>query len=308
MLIFSLWLFSFLFFTCIGFLFFNRLYKSKMIMHKRVSLLITPTQKGIKVDETLRNKTLSARLIQPTISKIRVLAVNKMPKQKMVQIEKKLQAAGHPLGMSAGDFLLIQLTLPVALFIVFTILLAPATEETGKVVLLSGIVAFFSYGYMNYYLVAKSNQRTKQIDKAMPDFFDMLNVSIEAGMGLDGALKKVCSQMDSPLSREFLSALEDMKLGKSRKQAFIELKERVPSDFFKSVMSSMIQADQMGIGISKVLRAQTKRIREKQRYSAKEQAMKAPVKMLIPMVLFIFPTLFIVLIGPVVVNFITQFL
>ncbi|WP_169823170.1 type II secretion system F family protein [Anaerobacillus alkalilacustris] len=277
-------------------------------MHKRVSLLITPTQKGIKVDETLRNKTLSARLIQPTISKIRVLAVNKMPKQKMVQIEKKLQAAGHPLGMSAGDFLLIQLTLPVALFIVFTILLAPATEETGKVVLLSGIVAFFSYGYMNYYLVAKSNQRTKQIDKAMPDFFDMLNVSIEAGMGLDGALKKVCSQMDSPLSREFLSALEDMKLGKSRKQAFIELKERVPSDFFKSVMSSMIQADQMGIGISKVLRAQTKRIREKQRYSAKEQAMKAPVKMLIPMVLFIFPTLFIVLIGPVVVNFITQFL
>ncbi|MCL7746725.1 type II secretion system F family protein [Halalkalibacter alkaliphilus] len=261
-----------------------------------------------KEEEDRKNRTFYVRLIRPVLLKMRLLIVGRLPKHKMAQIDRRLQAAGYPLGMSAGDFVLLQLFLPVTLFILFLLLFVPAAEETAKVVILSAIVAIFTYSYTNYYLAAKGKQRTKLIDKAMPDFFDMLNVSIEAGMGLDGALKKVCSQMDSPLSQEFLSSLEDMKLGKSRKQAFIELRDRVPSDFFKSVMSSIIQADQMGIGMSKVLRTQTVRIREKQRFTAKEQAMKAPVKMLIPMVLFIFPTLFIVLIGPVIVNLVMQFM
>ncbi len=259
-------------------------------------------------EDHLKTKSFYVRLVKPFFINIRQSAVGKLPTHKMAQIEKKLQAAGHPFGMNAGDFILMQMLLPPILFLLFTLVFISSEADTMKIMLLAGFVALFAYSYTNYYLAAKSKQRTKVIDKAMPDFFDMLNVSIEAGMGLDGALKKVCHQMDTPLSKEFLSALEDMKLGKSRKQAFIELRDRVPSDFFKSVMSSLIQADQMGIGISKVLRTQTQRIRDKQRFNAKEQAMKAPVKMLIPMVLFIFPTLFIVLIGPVIINLITQFL
>ncbi|WP_428911926.1 type II secretion system F family protein [Niallia sp. Krafla_26] len=258
--------------------------------------------------EDMKQKSFYERLIQPLLAKGRLIAVGKMPKQKMEQVEKKLQGAGYPFGISAGDFVLIQFLLPTVISLLLLLLFAPVAKEPIKILFLSIFVAVFTYSYTNFYISAKSKQRVKQIDKAMPDFFDLLNVSIEAGMGLDGALKKVCHQMDSPLSHEFLSALEDMKLGKSRKQAFTELKDRIPSDFFKSVLNSIIQADQMGIGMSKVLSAQTQRIREKQRFSAKEQAMKAPVKMLIPMVLFIFPTLFIILLGPVVINLMTQFL
>ncbi|OLO38942.1 hypothetical protein BTR23_10370 [Alkalihalophilus pseudofirmus] len=310
MILFSLWLSSLLFFSLIGFSLLNRIYKNRMVIERRVAPFLSEqlNVKPLVQDESIKNKSLYVRLLQPILLKVRQLLIGVLPKQKTIQIEKKLVAAGHPFGMSAGDFILLQLFLPIGLFVFFIFIFSPASEETMKVLFLSALVAVFVYGYLNYYLVAKSKQRTKQIDKAMPDFFDMLNVSIEAGMGLDGALKKVCSQMDSPLSKEFLSALEDMKLGKSRKQAFKELRDRVPSEFFKSVMSSLIQADQMGLGISKVLRTQTQRIREKQRFSAKEEAMKAPVKMLIPMVLFIFPTLFIVLLGPIIVDLIIHFL
>jgi tight adherence protein C len=309
MVLFIFWLFSLLFFTCIGFLIFFRINKNKMTIYRRVSPYLTLRSEINVVDEDaeLKNKSLYIRFIEPILQKIRHFAVGRMPRHKMSEIEKRLQAAGNPFNISAGDFVLLQVLLPIMLFFLFSVLLVPSGEKV-KGVLLAAVAAVFAYRYTNYYLSAKRKQRVKQIDKAMPDFFDLLNVSIEAGMGLDGALKRVCHQMETPLSREFLSALEDMKLGKSRRQAFIELRDRVPSDFFRSVMSSIIQADQMGIGLSKVLRTQTKRIREKQRFTAKEQAMKAPVKMLIPMVLFIFPTLFIVLIGPVIVNLVTQFL
>jgi tight adherence protein C len=305
----SLWLFSFLFFTSIGLLLMNKIMNKKMVIYRRVEPFLTSNRNVTAVDEEdIRNRPLYDRLIQPLFMRIRLFASGRMPKHKTEQVERKLQAAGRPFGLSAGDFVLLQIALPIALFTIFTFLFYFTTEEKLKVVLFALSVATFSYVYTNYYLAAKGKERTKLIEKSMPDFFDMLNLSIEAGMGLDGALKRVCQQMETPLSEEFLSALEDMKLGKTRKHAFSDLRERVPSPFFKSVMSSIIQADQMGIGMSRVLRTQTKRIREKQRFTAREQAMKAPVKMLIPMVLFIFPTLFIVLIGPVVVNLVIQFM
>ena len=96
-----------------------------------------------------------------------------------------------------------------------------------------------------------------------------------------------------------------MKLGKSRREAFSDLRYRVPSDQFQSIMSSLIQADQLGIGMAKILKQLTVRIREHQRELAREQAMKAPIKMMFPMVLFIFPSLFIVLLGPLVIYLIT---
>ncbi|MDX5474266.1 MAG: type II secretion system F family protein [Bacillaceae bacterium] len=314
MIQFLLWILSFLFFSTIGFLLLYRLYRNKITIYRRVSpYLHSSSQKPMddarrEKEEDAKNTSLYVRVVKPAFSSLRQMAEGKLPKQKMIQVEKKLQAAGYPLGMSASDYVLVRTILPLVVFSLFLLLFLPASDEKAKVVLLSGFAAFFVYFYMNYYLVAKSKQRIKMIDKAMADFFDMLNISIEAGMGLDSAIKKVCNQMDSPLSEEFLYALEDMKLGKSRRQAFLELRDRVPSEFLRSVMGSIIQADQMGIGMSKVLRTQTVRIREKQRFTAKEQAMKAPVKMLIPMVLFIFPTLFIVLLGPVVVGLVMQFL
>lgn len=308
MLIIIFWLSSFLFFSCVGFLVLHRFYRDRMIVYRRLEPLLS-VENGEEIigrEDELINRSLYARLIQPQFKRLRQIAEGKLPKNKLQQIEKRLHAAGNPFGIKAGDFFLLQILLPIIIFLVYCFLFLPTAENKGKVMVLAVVSSFLVYIYTNYYLSSKSKQRTNEIDRALPDFFDLLNVSIEAGMGLDGALKKVSAQMDSPLSREFSSALEDMKLGKSRRDAFLELRERVPSEFFKSVITSIIQADQMGLGMSKVLQTQSKRIREKQRFQVREQAMKAPVKMLLPMVFFIFPTLFIVLLGPIVINFIEQ--
>lgn len=304
------WIVSFLFFTTLGYLIFVKLYKNKMTINRRITPLIVnqTALDQVENEQDEKNISLYNRFVKPSFEKLRTITVGKLPKSKIEQLEKKLHAAGRPFGISAGDYMLLQIILPVGIFLIFLLLFLPAGVKMSALLVYSSVVAFFVYYYMNYYLAAKMKQRIVEIDKAMPDFFDMFNVSLEAGLGLDGALKRVCNQMNSPLSDEFLSALEDMKLGKSRKQAFIELRDRVESEFFKSVMNSIIQADQMGIGMTKVLRTQTHRIREKQRFAAKEQAMKAPVKMLIPMVIFIFPTLFIVLLGPTIIDIINKFM
>ena len=114
------------------------------------------------------------------------------------------------------------------------------------------------------------------------------------------------NKLKGPLSDEFTLTLEDMKLGKSRREAFYDLRKRVPSDSFQSVINALIQADQLGIGMAKVLGNLTTRIREQQREAAREQAMKAPVKMLFPMIIFIFPSLFIVILGPMAIKLITE--
>ncbi|MFK4998197.1 type II secretion system F family protein [Bacillus sp. N9] len=140
----------------------------------------------------------------------------------------------------------------------------------------------------------------------MPDYFDMVNLLLEAGMGLDMAIANVSKQTNGPLADEFIYALEDMKLGKSRREAFYDLRKRVPSDSFQSVINALIQADQLGIGMAKVLGNLTNRIREQRREAAREQAMKAPVKMLFPMIIFIFPSLFIVILGPMMIRIMTE--
>lgn len=251
---------------------------------------------------------LRERLLEPFIVKLRQIVDKNMGKQKQEQMDRKLHEAGSPFGLKAVDFLLLQLAIAAITFTAFLLLFAIGSENPLKGTMFAIIAGMFALVYPNMYLNAKKKNRVKTIEKEMPDFFDMVNVSIEAGMGLDGALKRVCTQMHGPLAVEFKLAIDDMKLGKSRKNAFEELRDRIPSEFFKSVINSIIQADQMGIGMTKVLRAQTERMREQKKQAVKEQAMKAPVKMLIPMVLFIFPTLFIILLGPVIINLVTKWL
>lgn len=304
------WLTSFIFFTTLFLLVIYQTNKTRWKMEQRISPFVNGRSLYEEDLQDVDQKELGFkdRVISPVLAYVRKLTFGKMSKSKMEHLEKKLQAAGHPFGLTAVDFKLIQISLSVVVFILSFFLFGSKSGETLKVIMMSSIFAIFVYAYFNFYLNAKKKARIKEIEKSMSDFFDMIAVSIEAGMGLDGALKKVCKQMHSPLSTEFMYALEDMKLGKARRQAFSELRERVPSEFFRSIMNSIIQADQLGIGMTKVLQAQTQRIRENQRQVAKEQAMKAPVKMLIPMVVFIFPTLFIVLLGPVVVNLVTKWL
>lgn len=304
------WFSSFAFFTCLFLWLMVMLNRNTWKMHERIS----PYVKGREVGSTgtivleTEEQSFKERFLKYIVNPIRQFALLKMSKEHKGALEKKLQEAGNPFKWTPVDFRIIQLGSAAGLFCLSLFMILSGTNELGKSILMSSIFAVYGYFSLNFYLNAMKKKRIKDIEKSMSDFFDLVTVSIEAGLGLDGALKKVCKQMKSPLADEFLYTLEDMKLGKSRRLAFIALRDRVPSEFFQSVMNSLIQADQMGIGLTKVLRAQTGRIREMRRQKVKEQAMKAPVKMLIPMVIFIFPTLFIVLLGPVLIEVVTKWL
>lgn len=148
------------------------------------------------------------------------------------------------------------------------------------------------------------NKRKKSITNALPDVLDLLTVSVEAGLAFDGAIAKVIDKMPGPIAEEFGSILQEMKLGKSKRDALKDMAKRVDVQDLTTFVGAIVQADQLGVSIGNVLRLQSQQMREKRRQRAKEKAMKAPVKMLIPMILFIFPTIFSVLIGPVAVKII----
>ncbi|MEW9672592.1 type II secretion system F family protein [Ammoniphilus sp. 3BR4] len=280
-------------------------------VENRLKLLFSSERKDLldtlKVQQEDENKTFKRRVLWPLWTRLKQFTEKHMSAHTMKMLEKKLEDAGYPYQLTPVSFKVVQTILGLGFFFISMVLNLPGSTDLAKAWLMIFAAGCFGMFYPYFYLNAKKKARMLLLERQMPDYFDMVNVSIEAGMGLDAALLKVSGRMEGPIAEEFLRTLGDMKLGKSRRDAFTELRDRVPSEAFQSVIGALIQADQFGIGMSKVLHAQTRRMRERRRQAAREQAMKAPVKMLIPMVLFIFPTLFIILLGPIVLQLMAQF-
>ena len=160
--------------------------------------------------------------------------------------------------------------------------------------------AFAAAGFFLPDVLVYNMGQKRQLDlsRTLPDSMDLLTISVEAGLGFDAALSHVCRNTDGPLSGEFFRVLQEMQIGKSRAEAFRSLAERTTVPELRAFVSSLIQADQFGVPIAKVLREQSQELRVKRRQAAEEKAQKVPVKIMVPLVLFIFPVLFIVILGP----------
>lgn len=169
-----------------------------------------------------------------------------------------------------------------------------------------GIIGFLiGYLFPNSWLKVKTKQRQTEIQHTLPDVLDLLTVSVEAGLGFDAALLKVVEKQKGVLAEEFLRVLQEIKMGRPRRESLRDLAKRNKlAEDISSFVSSVVQADQLGIAIGGVLRNQAQQIRQKQRQRAQEKAQKAPVKMMIPLVFFVFPTIFIVVLGPAVIQII----
>ena len=155
-------------------------------------------------------------------------------------------------------------------------------------------------------LLLRQRVRKRQLEivRALPDVLDLLTVSVKAGLGFDSSLQKVTEKMKGALPQEMGQVLHEIKMGVVRKEALRSLSERTGVGALQSFVGTIIQADQLGVSISSVLQLQSESLRDKRRQAAEEQAMKAPVKMLFPLILFIFPTLFIVLLAPAFIQII----
>ncbi|WP_231571567.1 type II secretion system F family protein [Gordoniibacillus kamchatkensis] len=158
-----------------------------------------------------------------------------------------------------------------------------------------------------WYLALRIKRRSRQALKELPDVLDLLTVSLEAGLGFDAALSKLVAKKEGALAAEFQRCLEEIRLGKTRREALLGVRERIELEEMKLLIGSILQAEKLGIGLVQVMRVQSQEVREQRKQRAEEAAMKAPIKMLFPLVLFIFPSLFIVLLGPALIQFIETF-
>jgi tight adherence protein C len=175
------------------------------------------------------------------------------------------------------------------------------TGSTTSVLLL---LCFAAGGYIapGYFVGVRARRRREEVQVALPDALDLLAVSVEAGLGFDAAISKLIDHMEGPLIDEFALALGEMRVGEARQDALKKLSARVDSPELAAFVRAIIQADQLGISLGRILRVQAVDTRLKRQAAAEEKAMKAPIKMLFPTVAFIFPAMFIVVLGPAMIS------
>jgi tight adherence protein C len=254
------------------------------------------------VRKTELKKTFAERLLRPLLLKISSLAGHLLPVRIMVVLAPKIEKAGLSWKLTASEFLGIKVLLTVSL----PVLLYGGLRSAGVIPPLYLVFVSLIAGWKlpDYYLQQKITGRARQLEKNFPDTLDLLTVSVEAGLGFDGALAKVAEKSSGIIAGEFRRLLQEIKMGKSRREALKLFGERTAVDDIRSFVSAVVQAEQLGLGLRKTLRQQSGQMRLKRRQRVEEQAMKAPVKMLLPLIVFIFPTIFLVLLGPAVIQII----
>jgi tight adherence protein C len=255
----------------------------------------------VTLEEIELSQPFSQRIIRPILVRIGNALEKLAPSKARAEAERQLELAGRPYGWGAAEFFGLRLFVAV-LFGVFVFLItaiAPNVDPTLKW-LSPFIGAALGFFLPLLWLRSKINARKKEIIKSLPDAMDLLTIAVEAGMGFDGALQKVAEKWDNQLSRAFGKVVQEMRLGLIRREALRNMSNNMDVPDVTSFVAAIIQADQLGVSIAKILRVQSEQMRVKRRQRAEEQANKAPIKMLFPMVFLIFPALFVVLLGPAV--------
>jgi tight adherence protein C len=252
--------------------------------------------------EEIKKLSFFSRIIKPLWKETRKSLQKNLTSEKREILEQKLLQAGSPCGMTPVEFRIVQIVLLVLLPLLAGGYAFFINAEPGRLFLFAaGGIAAGKY-LPSFYLKQKAQARNKEALKALPDFIDLLTVSMEAGLGFDSALSKVTAKKEGVLSSEFQRCLEEMRLGKTRKEALSGIRQRLELEDMNSLIGSIIQAEQLGIGMVQVLNVQANEIRNRRKQRAEEAAMKAPIKMLFPLVMFIFPCIFIVLLGPAIIQ------
>lgn len=241
------------------------------------------------------------RVILPAIESLSNIVVKFTPQKQLETTRHQLELAG-------------QTTDPTQFFmqrILFTVIFGIGGMLLGFVVMNKPVGEAIAYTFgglaLGYYfpvlsLRSKISKRQQNIVKALPDALDLLTICVEAGLGFDAAMGKVYEKWDNELALAFGRVLREIQLGKLRREALKDMADRMDVPDVNTFTAAIIQSEQLGVSMSKILRVQSDQMRTKRRQRAQEKAQQAPVKMMIPMVLLIFPSIWIVLLGPAIIQ------
>ncbi len=249
----------------------------------------------------------SERVLKPMIAGITRFLGKLTPAQGMDKVRHQLILAGNPYNMGTSEFMGARTMAMVVLgAATFGLTLLLGAEPLMMVAYPFGM-ALAGYILPLFWLGSRIKKRKKVILKTLPDAIDLMTISVEAGLAFDGAMSRVAEKWDNALSAEFQKALSEMRVGTTKRDALHELAYRTGVPDLSTFVASIIQADQLGVSIAKVLRIQSEQMRVRRRQRAEEQAHKAPVLMMIPMVFLIFPATYIVILGPAVPKIMSAF-
>lgn len=253
------------------------------------------------LEELELNQPFYERVMRPMIQ--RLARVRRRQEGGMIaRIDAKLEKAGFPGGLRGADWVGVKLLALIAFAVIGLIIGLLLTGQFAVAFLFAFVGAAIGYIFPEFWLGRKIRARSTALTLQLPDALDLLTISVEAGLGFDAALAKVVDKMEGPLVDEFRQALAEVRMGRPRRDALRDVAARADAQPISNFIGAIVQAEQLGVPIAKVLQIQSQQLRIERRQRAEEAAAKAPVKMLFPMVGCIFPTIFIVILGPAVIT------
>lgn len=221
------------------------------------------------------------------------------------KLDRLLALAGRPASMPLPRLLVAKPA--IALVVAVLMMLMLSRMSSPQLILLAFFSTGLAYFVPDLLLYSRGQERQKKIQLELPNTLDQMLIAVEAGLGFESAMARAGQNGKGPLAEELIRTLQDMQVGRSRRDAYLALADRSSVQDLRSFVRAIVQADAYGIAIAKVLKAQAREMRVKRRQRAEQKAMKLPVLVLFPLLLFIFPVIFIVILGPAVINIIEAF-
>ena len=256
----------------------------------------------VSLEQLELDQPFSERVLVPLLRQVGEFSSRFTPQKVVEQTRLDMELAGNPVRVEPTVFLasrfVVALVFGGFLTLIFTI--SPRSWNLGTTILVVLVFTLLGFAFPQLWLKGKISSRQREIRKAMPDALDLLTICVEAGLGFDAAMSKVSEKWENQLSMAFARAIREVQLGKPRRDALRDMAERIGLAEMTSFVAAVIQSESLGVSMAKVLRIQSDQMRMKRRQYAEELAHQAPIKMLIPMVVFIFPTIMIILMVPAV--------
>lgn len=259
------------------------------------------------LEEIELSQPFTERVLIPLLEGLADLAERINPQGGVENVQHNLDLAGNPYGWSPTQFIGFRFLAALLLGGIGVVILVLAKGMAlPRRIVLTGIMAVGGYYLPSLWLKSKTSSRQREIARSLPDALDLLTICVEAGLGFDGAIARVAEKWNDELSREFRRVLQEIQLGKLRREALRGMANRVEVPEVSTFVAAIVQAEELGVSIAKVLRIQADEMRRRRRQRAEELARQAPIKMLPAIAFLIFPAIFVVLLGPAVLRIMTM--
>jgi tight adherence protein C len=260
----------------------------------------------VTLEEIEMSQGFYDRIMLPLLNNIGRLAMRFTPQATLENARARLEMAGNPMRLEPAVFLTMRIMLAILLGGVVFFVFAVGRQNWTQGLLLTALFTFLGFAFPDMWLTGRIRSRQRDIFRSMPDALDLLTISVEAGLGFDAAMAQVHEKWEDALSMEFGRVLREVRLGKTRREALRSMADRIGVPELTSFVAAVIQSEQLGVSMGTVLRIQSDQMRVRRRQMAEEEAQRAPVKIVFPIGLLIFPSLLIILLGPAILQMLSS--